>query len=301
MGKSPAVYEPVVNRAALSYPLASVETLFGKIMLLGSFGDASVDCRHSALGLFVSLAGGRRARIVVLNQTSRNEPAEPNPFTAPLKSLGAKRVDVVELPAGCTGQIDLGSAIPQATGVLIVGDDPQALLASLAGSVLLSTIRTRHHNGAVIAGIGAGAAILGQEVLAKPVDAERDLRSQPVTRKGNGSTFPGLKFLPGWVIDPAYGGNRNLEGLLMSLAANPALCGIGIEAGVGILANSTGQVTSLGGGLAMVLDGRESTSDYAERRFGEMVSISGSRLYMLGDGRRFDPRQGGMPSLLAGD
>jgi cyanophycinase len=301
MGKVPAVYEPVENRAALFSSLASVETLYGKVLLLGSFGDPSVDCRHPALGLFVSLAGGRRARIVVLKQSTRDEQAEPSPFAATLRYLGAKRVDVVEVPVSCTGQLNLGSAIPQATGVLFVGDDPQVLLASLAGSVLLSTIRTRHQNGAVIAGIGAGAAILGEEVLARPFNASSDLRGQAVARKGNESIFPGLKFLPGWVVDPSYGSNRNLEGLLLSLAANPALFGLGIEAGVGILANAIGQVTSLGGGLAMVIDVRESTSDYAERRNGEIVSISGSRLYMLGDGRRFDPREGGVPSLLAGD
>src|SRR5215218_4034678 len=130
MGKIPAVYEPVANRDALSFPLASVETLYGKVLLLGSFGDPSVDCRDPALGLFVSLAGGRRARIVVLEQTSRDEQAEPSPLAAALRYLGAKRVDVVEVPVSCSGQLNLGSAIPHATGVLFVGDDPQILLAS---------------------------------------------------------------------------------------------------------------------------------------------------------------------------
>src|SRR5215203_4315934 len=126
------------------------ETLVGKVLLMGGSDDPRADCYHSAMGSFVSLAGGRRARIVVLTQASQNAQTEANDFALVLRKLGAKRVDVEPLPTAGAGQLPIGSPVPRATGFLFVGDDPRDILACLADSVLLASIRSRHQHGAVV-------------------------------------------------------------------------------------------------------------------------------------------------------
>jgi cyanophycinase-like exopeptidase len=141
------------------------ERHFGKIVLLSDSGELFANWNHPALGLFISFAGGRRARIVVLTQSRTTDSNDHDCFEIKLRQLGAKRVDIVELPATCTDHMRLGATVPDATGFLFLGTDPRDMLASLADSVLLSTIRSRHRNGAAIAGIRAGASILGSTVL----------------------------------------------------------------------------------------------------------------------------------------
>jgi cyanophycinase len=303
MESLPSVLPPLSNEAALPRLLSfEEETLFGKIVLMGDSGESFIDWSHPALGLFVSFAGGRRARIVVLTQSLFTEPEDHERFSARLRRLGAKRVDTIELPTSCVDQMSLGAAVPHATGFLLIGNDPRDLLASLAGSVLLSTIRSRHREGAAIAGIRAGASVLGSNVIAASVAASsRHARIQPISRKGDIDILPGLNFLPNWVIDPAFGRTRSMDALLAPIAANPALLGIGLEEGVGVLANPRGQMTCLGEGRAVVVDGRESISDYLERRRGEIVSVAGPRLFVLGESKRFDPRASAVPSIVTAD
>jgi cyanophycinase-like exopeptidase len=172
-----------------------VERHFGKIVLLSDSGELFANWNHPALGLFISFAGGRRARIVVLTQSRTTDSNDHDCFEIKLRQLGAKRVDVVELPATCTDHMRLGATVPDATGFLFLGTDPRDLLASLADSVLLSTIRSRHRNGAAIAGIRAGASILGSTVLVPAAAPSRNARIQPISRKGDIDILPGLNFL----------------------------------------------------------------------------------------------------------
>jgi cyanophycinase len=298
----PRVLPPTSNEAALPRLLAFDEqTLFGKIVLMGDSGESFIDWNHPALGLFVNFAGGRRARIVVLTQSFYTEPEDHELFSSRLRRLGAKRVDIVELPTTCVDHMSLGAAVPNATGFLLIGNDPRDLLASLAGSVLLSTIRSRHREGAAIAGIRAGASVLGSNVIVSATAASRHARIQPISRKGDIDILPGLNFLPNWVIDPAFGRTRSMDALLAPIAANSALLGIGLEEGVGVLANPRGQMSCLGEGRAVVVDGRESISDYPERRRGEVVSVAGPRLFVLGESKRFDPQARTIPSIVTAD
>lgn len=92
-----------------------------------------------------------------------------------------------------------------------------------------------------------------------------------------------------------------MDGLVASIAANSALLGIRLEEGVGVLANLQGRLTCLGEGRAVIMDGREPTSGYPERRRGEAVSVSGPRLFVLGESKRFDPQTESIPSIVAVD
>ncbi len=302
MVNSPTGTPAELHRRPVAPLIESADTtLFGKILLMGGTGGAAVDARHPALGLFVSLSGGRRARIVILSQSSKPGVGDHQTLAINLRNLGAKRVDIIDLPVHPTDHIFSGSATPHATGFLFAGDDPKEMLASLASSVLLSAIRSRHQHRAAIAGIRAGAAILGSAVVGDGAMPAHFAGVHPVSRKGDVTLLPGLGFLPDWIIDPYFGSTRSLDPLLGSIAANPALLGLGIEEGVGIVANPQGQVTSLGGGMALGLDGRGAVSDYTERRWGEVVSISGPRLFVLGESKRFDPHMREMQSILPGD
>jgi len=273
------------------------DSLLGKVLLWGASDEGLDPWAQPALGVFVNLAGGRRARVLVLVQDwDHLHLKEPDALISALRAFGSRRVDVLEIPADRNRHPARGVSAAQATGILLVANDPETFLAGLVGSVLLAEIQSRYHCGAVIGGMGAGAAILGREMFTQHgIDFDMD------EVQANGSPrVPGLSFLPKFVIDPSFGNTRNLEGLLRTLAANPALCGLGLEPGTAVLANSRGQVTSLGDGCAIVVDGRDVAAT-AEHQHQSARLAASPRLHVLREGQRFDVQVRSESPCLEGD
>ena len=54
------------------------------------------------------------------------------------------------------------------------------------------------------------------------------------------------------------------------------------------LIDREGTLEALGSNMVTIVDGRNTVSDYFHREQGEILTITGSSLHVLADGRRFD-------------
>jgi cyanophycinase len=76
--------------------------------------------------------------------------------------------------------------------------------------------------------------------------------------------------------------------LLAAFAANPGLLAVGLDEDTAVVIQEDATLETLGSGMVTLLDGRTMVSDYYARQDGEMLSLTGSSLTILGPGRHFD-------------
>ena len=66
------------------------------------------------------------------------------------------------------------------------------------------------------------------------------------------------------------------------------MIGIGLDEDTAVLIDREGTLEVLGSNMVTIVDGRDTISDYFDREYGEVLSITGSSLHVLARGRRFD-------------
>src|SRR5215208_5548826 len=126
----------------------------------GRIGDSDI------LTHFVSLCGGRRARIAVL-PTASSEASTGADFERLFKSLGAKSAIAVPIEQrhDCENA-DLLRILEDADGVFLTGGNQLKLSTTLGGTPVAKLLRGRNAAGQHVAGTSAGAAFLSEHMIA---------------------------------------------------------------------------------------------------------------------------------------
>lgn len=216
------------------------------------------------------LAGGRAARFAVVPlSTDGGEDAGAdslrlltrfgmrNSFILPLSSREqADRPEVVAELAACDG-------------VLICGTDAALSMSLLADTYAAQAILTLAAAGKVVAGLEAGATILGEQFLA-------------VSDSGELQMVQGLGLLPGFVSDHRFT-ERGRFGTLAKALQNgesKSLTAAGIDAGAALVIRS-GEARVYGDGTVTFLDGREAEPVPDENCTG---AVCGLRVHVLMEG-----------------
>ena len=117
--------------------------------------------RATVLRRFVRLAGGRKARIVVIPSASAFPDEAVETYNAAFGRLGAPEVVVVN-PRSRRAAADgaLVTEMDNATGVFMTGGNQLKLSQRLVGTPLADAISRAHQRGAVVAGTSAGASVM---------------------------------------------------------------------------------------------------------------------------------------------
>lgn len=124
-------------------------------------------------------------------------------------------------------------------GLIFVGDgDAFALARTLAGTPALQGMMEAFIRGALIVGIGAGAAPLGEQVILPETFME-----QPTTGPAH---TPGWGWIRGAVIVPRFHGAVHSPRLRALLHTWPGLLGIGIPEGAALALGPNGEVETWG-------------------------------------------------------
>jgi len=236
---------------------------------------------------FLDLAGGKRARIAVV-PTAAEEPAEAAERYIDLFRAAGATADWlrVELRADSGGDEAL-ALLRNATGVYITGGDQARLVALLAGTAAMECIRLRNAEGVVVAGTSAGASILSAYLMSGG-NALPSNSNDAAARKGMVELVAGFGLLQDILIDQHFSQRGRLGRLMTAFAANPGLLGVGLDEDTAVVIDRTGTLEVLGSNMVTIVDGRAAVSDYFEREVGEVLTVAGSSLHVLGPGRRFD-------------
>ncbi|MBI5758427.1 MAG: cyanophycinase [Planctomycetales bacterium] len=195
-----------------------------------AFGSGSLvicggaDIPAAALERFVELAGGKRARIVVITSTMQPDAVQEE-VDEWLELLDDDKVASVEvLHTRSHDRADEESFVKplrEATGVWFTGGNQAVLSDTYLGTRTETELRSLLAREGVIGGISAGAAVMSQVMI-----------------RGGGDQAEigeGFGFLPGAVIDQHFL-VRNRQARLMSvLEKNPNLFGLGIDEGSALI------------------------------------------------------------------
>ncbi len=175
------------------------------------------------IGRFIQLAGGPKARIVVIPTAGGDSvyPAEW-PGLKLLRSAGAMNVTVLHTVDRAQANTDAFVApLREATGVWFPGGRQWHLVDSYLGTRTEQELHALLERGGVIGGTSAGASILASYLV-------RGAREGNTTMMAPGYE-QGFGFLRGVAVDQHVLTRHRLNDLPTVLQAHPALLGIGID------------------------------------------------------------------------
>ncbi|MGN6633984.1 MAG: cyanophycinase [Oryzihumus sp.] len=238
--------------------------------------------RVTILRRFVRLAGGRKARLVIVPTASSIQEEAVEVYSGLFHRLGVADVETVN--PGSRLEADdpeLVAAIDRATGVFMTGGNQLKLSQYLVGTPLGEAIARAHQRGAVIAGTSAGASIMSQFMIS--------LGDEGVTpRQRTSQLTAGLGLLPDVIVDQHFDQRSRYGRLLSLVASSPNLLGMGIDEDTAVEVTDGRHLTVLGSGAVLVVDARHAITDAHEARRDAPLLVSGAVVHALPAGATFD-------------
>jgi cyanophycinase len=225
---------------------------------------------------------GQRPQIVVITAHTPDE--TPNDeVEATLLALGAGQVKRLTLANRSASDLPSSLAmIERSDLVVLTADQPLRLSTLLGGTQLARMLRRRNADGMAVAGIGPGAAILAEHMLAGGAHG-------PTPRMGSVTLAPGLGLSNRLVIDQGGASADRLGRLLAALALNPFALGIGIDPDTAAFIGPDNVVDIVGhGGITVVDPADVGHSNVAEVGASGPISITNLRVHVLVHGSRYD-------------
>jgi cyanophycinase len=252
----------------------------GQLVIIGGAEDKDEEC--GVLREFVRLAGGWRARLVIISVAS-DAPAEvAGIYEKTFRRLGVRQVRALEV-AGRADANGEGAvvAIEAATGVFFTGGNQLRITRLLGGTRLDTALHCGHERGLVVAGTSAGAAMMSSVMI---------VGSAPTMtlRAGVVELGSGLGFLPGVLIDQHFEQRGRLRRLLAAIAQHPHELGLGIDEDTGVVVDGRAFEVVGSGSVTVVDAGGLTHTNLGEVERHELLAICGVRIHVLPAGYRFD-------------
>ena len=225
---------------------------------------------------------GQRPHIVLISAQGPDE-TQGDDVEATLVSLGAGQVHRVLLATRGDGDQAAALSLVERTDlVLLSADQPLRLSTLLGGTQLARLIRRRNADGMAVAGVGGGAALLCEHMLAHGTEG-------PTPRLGGASLAPGLGLTNRVVIDQGGHATDRLGRLLAALALNPFALGLGVDPDTAAVIGPDNALEVIGAGGVTVIDPAEmADSNAADLAPGAPIRITNLRLHSLTGGTRYD-------------
>jgi cyanophycinase len=164
--------------------------------------------------------------------------------------------------------------------IFISGGDQMRLTSIFGGSPALDTIRTRHAEGAVIAGTSAGAACQSTTMVYGG-DATDALR------KGVVKMSAGFGLIEGVIIDTHFLERGRFSRLMEVGATNPEYLGVGLGEDAAVLFED-GKLYAFGPGHVILVDSSRMTgSNVFDLSDGDAMSVHNVTMHALIDGNAY--------------
>ncbi len=256
----------------------------GPLLIIGGAEDKKDDC--VILNEFLSLSGGKGARIAVMAVATKDSLTVEHAYKRIFRQLGAGSCQAIHITErNDANDLDIAADIKDIDGIFFTGGDQLRITAMLGGTELYRVLHQAHAQGVVIAGTSAGAAVMSKVMI---VDGEND---KP-PKKEIVNLSPGLGLVEGIVIDQHFAQRGRLGRLLSVVAYNPQLLGVGIDENTAVIVDDAeGYMKVIGEGAVTIVDGTDvEFSNVAAAAAEETLAVAGYRLHTLPDSYKFDLR-----------
>jgi cyanophycinase len=252
----------------------------GFIIPIGGAEEKITDAH--ILKRFARLSGGKRAKLAIIPTASQLRETGAL-YEELFRDMGVKHVRVLpfESREDCEREKWLDK-LERATGVFLTGGNQLRLSTVLGGSRVGEILRRRNATGLHVAGTSAGAAFLGEHMIAFG-DSGRTPRADMV------QLAPGLGLTNEIVVDQHFRQRLRLGRLLAALSYNPRLIGVGLDEDTAAFLGPDHVLEVVGSGAITILDPKDleySSMDSAARH--APVAVIGMHMHVLIDGGTFD-------------
>jgi cyanophycinase len=188
---------------------ASPRPTKGRLVIVGG-GPMNVEMRRQVL----DLAGGPKARVVVLPQAS-NDPKAGELLIDRWRAAGAEDVTALDI----SDPKKAVETVAKADLIWIRGGSQTRLMTALKGTGVPEAIHRRFREGAIVAGTSAGAAVMSEMMIAG-VD-RRAAPMHPIMAQG-------LGLWPEAIVDQHFDRRNREWRLKATVLEHPELLGVGI-------------------------------------------------------------------------
>jgi cyanophycinase len=266
----------------------------GHLLIIGGGEDREKD--KTILSRLVELAGGTKARIVVLTAASTVQREMWKMYDRAFGDLGvSQRIHMSIGSREEAADPARADEIMAADAVFMTGGDQKRLLAMIGGTRIDSAMhRAFQMRGACIAGTSAGASAMSEHMLATS-SAQKGAPAKDETHLA-----AGLGFLQRVVIDQHFSERHRLGRLLAIVAQNPYLLGIGIDEDTALCIESGAGLEVVGQGAVTLIDGRHMISNFLEVSEHQRMELVNVRLHLLPAGASYRLKEDAarMPAVL---
>ncbi|MFP4660617.1 MAG: cyanophycinase [Halanaerobiales bacterium] len=255
----------------------------GTMLLIGGAEDKKRD--KEILKRFITLSEESNSYIVVLTSATSEPDTVGKEYHNVFKKLGADNIKVLNID-NRKKAVDPGYShiIEKAGGIFFTGGDQLRITSIFGGSRIYEGLKKAYENGSIIAGTSAGASVVSDIMI--------------VGGRGNDSPgfdsvrlASGLGLLEEVVVDQHFAQRGRMNRLLMAIAYNPYILGIGIDEDTAIEINSNAVATVMGNRTVMVLDGKDIThSNISEIGENQPLALLGVRVHILPAGYKYNLR-----------
>ncbi|MGH4050214.1 MAG: cyanophycinase [Clostridium sp.] len=206
-----------------------------------------------------------------------------NEYTNIFHELGIKNIRVLDVrnraDALKTENVEL---IEKASLVFFTGGDQLRITSILGGTPLYKSLKRRHSEDCAFVGTSAGASVMSDVMIVTGLDDESP-------KKCTLKMAPGLGLITGVIIDQHFAQRGRVGRLLVGVAENPEVLGIGIDEDTAIIVNKNNILRVVGSGAVYIIDGSNiSDTNVSEQHQNNILSIFNVKMHVLKDGNRFD-------------
>lgn len=171
--------------------------------------------------------------------------------------------------------------IEDASLIFFTGGDQLRITSLIGGTPLYLEMQRLYENDCTFVGTSAGASVMSDTMVVTGPDDDSP-------KKCTLKMAPGLGLIKDVIIDQHFAQRGRIGRLLVAIAENPQILGIGIDEDTAIAVNDNGEFKVLGSGAVYVIDGCNiDYSNVSEQYPDEILSIFNVKLHVLKCGDKF--------------
>ncbi len=256
----------------------------GNLLIIGGAEDKlgqSKVLKHA-----IEMCGGPESKIMVLTTATQKPEEVGKEYRNVFSRLGVKSIDVLNVDTRTDANSDsVAQKISSAAGVFFTGGDQLRITSILGGTKTAKVLMDMYKKGIPIIGTSAGASVMSSVMIV-------DGNGNSAARKCTLGMSPGLGFIEQVIIDQHFEQRGRLGRLLIGVAQNPSVLGIGIDEDTSIKVYSNASFEVIGTNCVTVIDGNTiQESNVSELKSEEIIALSNVTIHILPSGYGYDISQ----------
>lgn len=253
----------------------------GNLLIIGGAEDKWGESK--VLKYAIDICGGSQSKIVVLTTATKQPQEVGQTYREVFSRLGVNSLDILNIDNRTDANKDtVAQRLSSATGIFFTGGDQLRITSILGGTMVYDILAHLYESGVPIIGTSAGASAMSGVMI---VGGNSNSAAKVCTL----GMSPGLNFLQQVIIDQHFEQRGRLGRLIVGVAQNPSVLGIGIDEDTAIRVWDNASIEVIGTNCVTIIDGRSiDLSNVSELSPQEIIALSNVTIHLLPNGYHFD-------------